>query len=84
MSYNVKETVESVLRSCDISLEYVKSINGQAGQPEVRKSDRPIKWDKSFYNFYGIPNPYSEKMQRKPEETLRFGSVYYFFELLSL
>ena len=76
MSYNVKETVESVLRSCDISLEYVKSINVQDRQREVLKSDRPIKWDKSFYSFYGIPYPYSKKMHRKPEETLRFGHVF--------
>ncbi len=78
LSDSIGETVTSVLRTCDIPLDYINSVRRTNKVASNAQPDRPIRWDKSFYDFYGIPNPFSEKHKRAPDETLRsviFASI---------
>ncbi|OWK02717.1 TCAIM, partial [Cervus elaphus hippelaphus] len=54
-------TVLYILNSCSLSIEHVQSLNtnvhSQPLKEAKRTSDRPIKWDKSYYSFTGFKDP---------------------------
>ncbi|XP_032988199.1 T-cell activation inhibitor, mitochondrial isoform X1 [Rhinolophus ferrumequinum] len=54
-------TVLYILNSCSLSVKHVQSLNSTVhSQPlktAKRMSDRPIKWDKSYYSFTGFKDP---------------------------
>jgi hypothetical protein len=70
LSDNIHNTVSSILRSCNLPLDYINSIKPQTATSPG--PDRPIKWDPSFYTFYGIPNPEVNKYTvKRSVQTLR-------------
>ena len=66
-SNSLRETVEKVLLSCNLPLDYVNSVEPKQKQQFFR----PIKWDPSFYQFYNIPDPYKVPRNKSPRHTLR-------------
>ena len=69
LTRTVRDTVTTVLKSCDLSLDYVNEV------PSAKKGpDRPIRWDPTFYTFYGIPNPFAPRRQPKMEDSLRYAA----------
>ncbi|XP_068414982.1 T-cell activation inhibitor, mitochondrial isoform X1 [Eschrichtius robustus] len=54
-------TVLYILNSCSLSIEHIQSLNtnvhSQPLKEAKRISDRPIKWDKSYYSFTGFKDP---------------------------
>uniref|UniRef100_A0A5F9C144 T cell activation inhibitor, mitochondrial n=1 Tax=Oryctolagus cuniculus TaxID=9986 RepID=A0A5F9C144_RABIT len=66
-------TVLYILNSCSLSVEHIQSLNTNVrSQPlkEVKRtSDRPIKWDKSYYSFTGFKDPDEDLEQVSRMET---------------
>ncbi|KAB1264047.1 T-cell activation inhibitor; mitochondrial [Camelus dromedarius] len=54
-------TVLYILNSCSLSTEHVQSLNNNVHSQPLKEakgmSDRPIKWDKSYYSFTGFKDP---------------------------
>uniref|UniRef100_A0A8D0P1P5 T cell activation inhibitor, mitochondrial n=1 Tax=Sus scrofa TaxID=9823 RepID=A0A8D0P1P5_PIG len=54
-------TVLYILNSCSLSVEHIQSSNTNVHSQPLKKaqrmSDRPIKWDKSYYSFTGFKDP---------------------------
>lgn len=68
LANTVRGAVITVLKSCDLSLDFVEKVPYKVGH---RTSDRPIKWDASFYAFYGVPNPFAPRYQPKMDHSIR-------------
>lgn len=54
-SQDIRTAVTEILKSCDLPLDYVKSI--PAKTYSLAKFPRPIKWDHTYYTVTGEPNP---------------------------
>ncbi|XP_066861758.1 T-cell activation inhibitor, mitochondrial isoform X4 [Kogia breviceps] len=54
-------TVLYILNSCSLSIEHIQSLNTNVHPQPLKEakriSDRPIKWDKSYYSFTGFKDP---------------------------
>ncbi len=55
-SQSLHDTVRTILKACSLSLDHLESFPESLGNSGAT-TDRPIKWDPSFYRFYGIQNP---------------------------
>nr|XP_035966938.1 T-cell activation inhibitor, mitochondrial-like [Halichoerus grypus]XP_035966939.1 T-cell activation inhibitor, mitochondrial-like [Halichoerus grypus]XP_035966940.1 T-cell activation inhibitor, mitochondrial-like [Halichoerus grypus] len=66
-------TVLYILNSCSLSIEHIQSLNtnvhSQPLKEAKRMSDRPIKWDKSYYYFTGFKDPHEDLEQVSRMET---------------
>ncbi|KAM5291966.1 T-cell activation inhibitor, mitochondrial [Ctenodactylus gundi] len=66
-------TVLCILDSCSLSAAHVHSSNTHAHAQPLREagstSDRPIKWDKSYYSFTGFRDPEEDVEQVSRVET---------------
>lgn len=74
-------TVLYILNSCSLSIEHVQSLNtnvhSQPLKEAKRTSDRPIKWDKSYYSFTGFKDPDEDLEQVwRTETTLTYVRVF--------
>ncbi|XP_007445780.1 PREDICTED: uncharacterized protein LOC103086200 [Lipotes vexillifer] len=67
-------TVLYILNSCSLSIEHIQSLNtnvhSQPLKEAKRISDRPIKWDKSYYSFTGFKDP-----DEDPEQVWRMETT---------
>ncbi|XP_044944971.1 T-cell activation inhibitor, mitochondrial isoform X5 [Mustela putorius furo] len=61
-------TVLYILNSCSLSVEHIQSLNTNVHSAK-RMSDRPIKWDKSYYYFTGFKDPHEDLEQVSRMET---------------
>nr|KAF6335870.1 T cell activation inhibitor, mitochondrial [Pipistrellus kuhlii] len=77
---DLQSTVLYILNSCSLSVEHVQSLNSnvrpQPPKEAKRMTDRPIKWDKSYYSFTGFRDP-DEDLEHvsKMETTLAYVKV---------
>ncbi|XP_008587548.1 PREDICTED: T-cell activation inhibitor, mitochondrial [Galeopterus variegatus] len=66
-------TVLYILNSCSLSTEHIQSLNtnvhSQSLKEAKKMSDRPIKWDKSYYSFTGFKDPEEDLEQVSRMET---------------
>ncbi|XP_053455185.1 T-cell activation inhibitor, mitochondrial isoform X1 [Nycticebus coucang] len=66
-------TVLYILNSCSLSIEHIQSLNTNVHSQPLREakrmSDRPIKWDKSYYSFTGFKDPEEDLEQVSRMET---------------
>lgn len=74
-------TVLYILNSCSLSTEHIQSLNtnvhSQPLKEATRISDRPIKWDKSYYSFTGFKDPDEDLEQVwRMETTLTYVRVF--------
>uniref|UniRef100_A0A8C6BVE3 DUF4460 domain-containing protein n=1 Tax=Monodon monoceros TaxID=40151 RepID=A0A8C6BVE3_MONMO len=74
-------TVLYILNSCSLSIEHIQSLNtnvhSQPLKEATRISDRPIKWDKSYYSFTGFKDPDEDLEQVwRMETTLTYVRVF--------
>lgn len=73
-------TVLYILNSCSLSVKHIQSLNSTVHSPPLKKakrmSDRPIKWDKSYYSFTGFKDP-DEHLEQvlRMETTLTYVQV---------
>uniref|UniRef100_A0A8C5W9E4 T cell activation inhibitor, mitochondrial n=1 Tax=Microcebus murinus TaxID=30608 RepID=A0A8C5W9E4_MICMU len=62
-----------ILNSCSLSIEHIQSSNtnvhSQPLKEAKRMSDRPIKWDNSYYSFTGFRDPDEDLEQVSRMET---------------
>ncbi|ELT99526.1 hypothetical protein CAPTEDRAFT_196223 [Capitella teleta] len=63
----IRETVTTVLRSFDLSLDYVDSVASSAAQ---KQPDRPITWSRSFAEAFNDHMPKGHSGRKKPDTTL--------------
>ncbi|XP_066861762.1 T-cell activation inhibitor, mitochondrial-like [Kogia breviceps] len=74
-------TVLYILNSCSLSIEHIQSLNTNVHPQPLKEakriSDRPIKWDKSYYSFTGFKDP-DEHLEQvwRMETTLTFLKDY--------
>lgn len=65
LSRDIRSTVSTVLKSVDLSLEYLDTI------PNVDLASVPkIQWDPTYYHYTGKKNPNKDYYQTKPQHTL--------------